>query len=88
MAKRRTLQADRQEPLILEGIPVHPLERRRTNVAVPLAPPPMEASEMEFFLPLTQPLPREEADPQPSAAEEPQEPRNEVVRPDEVDLLS
>jgi hypothetical protein len=40
---------------------------------------------MEFFLPLTQPLPGEEADPQPSAAEEPQEPRNETVRPDEVD---
>jgi hypothetical protein len=40
---------------------------------------------MELFLPLTQPLLRGEADPQPSAAEEPQEPRNEVVRPDEVD---
>jgi hypothetical protein len=40
---------------------------------------------MELFLPLTQPLPRGEADPQLSAAEEPQEPRNEVVRPDEVD---
>jgi hypothetical protein len=84
-AKRRTLAMERQEPLILEGIPVHPLERRRTGVAVPPAPSPMEASEIEPFLPLTQPLPREEADPQPSAAEEPQEPRNEVVQPDEVD---
>jgi hypothetical protein len=84
-AKRRALATERQEPLILEGIPVHPLERRRTGVTVPPAPPPMEASEIEPFLPLTQPLPREEADPQFSAAEEPQEPRNEVIRPDEVD---
>jgi hypothetical protein len=84
-AKRMTLWANRQEPLILEGIPAHPLERRRTDVAVPLAPPPMEVSEIEPFLPLTQPPPREEANPQPSAAAEPQEPRNEVVRFDEVD---
>jgi hypothetical protein len=84
-AKRRTLATERQEPLILEGVPIHPLERRRTSVAVPLEPPPMEASEIEPFVPLTQPLPGEEADPQPSVAEEPQEPRNEVVRPDEVD---
>jgi hypothetical protein len=74
-----------QEPLILEGTPVHPLERRRTGVAVLPAPPPMEASEIENFIPLAQPLPREEVGPQPHAAEEPQEPRNEVVRPDEVD---
>jgi hypothetical protein len=71
--------------MILEGIPVHLLERRRTGVAIPPAPPPTKPSEMELFLPLTQPLPREEVDPEPSAAEEPQEPRNEVVRPDEVD---
>jgi hypothetical protein len=82
-AKRRTLVLERQEPLILEGIPLQPLERR-TGVAVPPAPPPMEASEIEPFLLLIQPLPREEADPQLSATEEPQEPRNEVVRPDEV----
>jgi hypothetical protein len=75
-AKRRTLATERQEPLILERIPVHPLERRRTGVAVSPAPPPTEASEIENFIPLAQPLPREE---------EPQEPRNEVVRPDEVD---
>jgi hypothetical protein len=81
-AKRRTLTTERQEPLILEGIPVHPLVRR-IGVAVPPAPPPTEASEIEPFLPLTQPLPGEEADLR--AAEEPQEPRNEVVRPDEVD---
>jgi hypothetical protein len=84
-AKRRTLAMERQEPLILEGITVHPLERRGTGVAVLLAPPPTEASEIEPFLPLTQPLPGEEAAPQPSAAEEAQEPRSEVVWPDEVD---
>jgi hypothetical protein len=84
-AKRRTLALERQEPLILEGILVHPLERRRTGAAVPPAPPPMEALEIENFIPLTQPLPGEEADPQPCVAEEPQEPRNEAVRPDEVD---
>jgi hypothetical protein len=80
-AKRRTLATERQEPLILEGILVHPLERR-TSVAVPPAPPPTKASEIEPFFPLTQLLPREEADPQPSATKEP---RNEVIRPDEVD---
>jgi hypothetical protein len=84
-AKRRTLTTERQEPLILEGIPVHPLERRRTGVAVPPTPPPTKTSKIENFIPLTQPLPGEEADPQPSVAEEPQEPRNVVVRPDEVD---
>jgi hypothetical protein len=70
-AKRRTLATKRQEPLILEGIPVHPLERGRTSVAVPPAPPPMEALEIEPFFPRTQPLLGEEVDPQPSAAEEP-----------------
>jgi hypothetical protein len=84
-AKRRTLAMEGQELLILEGIPVHLLERRRTGVAVPPAPPPTEASEIEPFIPLNQPLPREEADPQPRVAEEPQEPRNGVIRPDEVD---
>jgi hypothetical protein len=81
-AKRRTLATERQEPLILEGIPVHPPERRRTGIA---APPPMEASEIEPLLPLTQPPPQEVADPQPSAAEEPQEPRKEAIWADEVD---
>jgi hypothetical protein len=52
-AKRRTLAMERQEPLILEGIPIHPLERRRIGVAVSPAPPPTEASEIESFLPLT-----------------------------------
>jgi hypothetical protein len=32
-AKRRMLATERQEPLILEGISVHPLERRRTSIA-------------------------------------------------------
>ena len=62
-AKRRTLATERQDPLIMEGIPVHPPERRRTGVVVPPAPPPLEVSEVEPLLPLTQPLPREEADP-------------------------
>ena len=62
-AKWRTLDTERQDPLIVEGIPVHPPERRRTDVVVPPAPPPSEVSEVEPLLPLTQPLPREEADP-------------------------
>jgi hypothetical protein len=56
-AKRRTLTMERLEPLILEGISVHPPERKRTSVVAPQAPPPMEASEIEPFLPLTQPPP-------------------------------
>jgi hypothetical protein len=84
-AKRRTLATERQEPLILEEIPVHLLERRRTGVAVPPSPPPTEASEIEHFFLLNQPLLGQEADPQPNTAGEPQEPKNEVVRPDEVD---
>jgi hypothetical protein len=80
-AKRRTLAMERQEPLILEGIPIHLLERR-TGIT---APPPTEALEVESLPPLNQPPPQEGADPQPSAAEEPQEPRNEVVWADEVD---
>jgi len=62
-AKRRMLAIERQDPLILEGIPVHPPERKRTGVVVPPTPPPSEVSEVEPLLPLTQPLPREEADP-------------------------
>ena len=62
-AKRRTLAAERQDPLILEGIPVHPPERRRTGVAVPPAPPPSEVLEVEPLISLTQPLLGEEADP-------------------------
>jgi hypothetical protein len=38
-AKHRTLATERQEPLNLEGIPIHALERRRAGVVVPLAPP-------------------------------------------------
>ena len=62
-AKHRTLSAERKDPLILEGILVHLPERRRTGVAVPPAPPPSKVLEVESLLPLTQPLPREEADP-------------------------
>ena len=61
-AKRRTLVVEQQDPLIVEGIPIHPLERRRTSVAVPPAPPPSEVSEVEPLIPLTQPLPREDVD--------------------------
>ena len=62
-AKRRTLAAERQYPLIVEGIPVHPPETRRTGVVVLPAPLPLEVSEVGPLLPLTQPLPREETDP-------------------------
>ena len=62
-AKRRTLAAKRQDPLNLEGIPVHQPKRWRTGVAVPPAPSPWEVLEGEPLLPLTRPLPREEVDP-------------------------
>ena len=56
-AKRRTLDTERQEPLVLEGMHVHPLERRRTDVAVPPTPPLSKVSEVESLLLLTQPPP-------------------------------
>ena len=62
-AKRRTLAVEQQDPLIVEGILVHPPERRRTSVVVPPSPPPSKVSKVEPLIPLTQPLPREEADP-------------------------
>ena len=62
-AKRRPLAAERQDRLILEGIPVHPPETRRTSVVVPTAPPPSEVSKVEPLFPLTQPPLREEVDP-------------------------
>jgi len=40
-AKRRMLAVEWQDPLIMEGIPVHPPERRRIGVVVPLATPPL-----------------------------------------------
>ena len=46
-AERRTLAAERQDAPILEGIPIHSPERRRTGVAAPSAPPPSEVSEVE-----------------------------------------
>ena len=61
-AKRRMLAAERQDPLIVEGIPIHPSERRRTSDAEPPAPPPSEVLEAEPLVPLTQPLPREDVD--------------------------
>ena len=62
-AKRRTLVDERQDTPILEGIPIHPPERRRTGDAVPLAPPPSGVLEAEPLIPLTQSLPREDVDP-------------------------
>ena len=56
-AKRRTLAAERQDAPILEGIPIHSPEGRRTGDAAPPAPPPSEVSEIEPLIPLTQPLP-------------------------------
>ena len=61
-AKRRSLVDGRQDAPILEGIPIHPLERKGTGDAGPSAPPPSEALEAEPLIPLTQPLPREDAD--------------------------
>ena len=61
-AKRRTLAAERQDPVIVEGISVHP-PKRRTGVVVPPVAPPSKVSEVELLLLLTQPLSREEADP-------------------------
>ena len=60
-AKQRTLAAERQDAPILEGMPIHLLERR-TGVAAPPAPPPSKVSEVEPLIPLTQPLPREDVD--------------------------
>ena len=60
-AKRRSLVDGRQDAPILEGIPIHPLERR-TSVAAPPAPPSSEVSEVKPLIPLTQPLPREDVD--------------------------
>ena len=62
-AKRRTLVDERQDAPILEGIPIHPPERRRTGDAEPPAPSPSKVLEAEPLVPLTQPLPREDADP-------------------------
>jgi hypothetical protein len=53
---------ERQEPRILEGVPVHPPGRKKVSFAVPPAPPPSEASEEEPVLPLTQPSPKEGVD--------------------------
>ena len=61
-AEQRTLAAERQDAPILEGIPIHSPERRRTGVAAPPAPPPSEVSEEEPLIPLTQLLSREDVD--------------------------
>jgi hypothetical protein len=48
--KRRMSTVHGLEPVILEGIPVYPPERRRTDLAVPPVPPPTEASDIEPLL--------------------------------------
>ena len=53
-AKLRMLVDERQDAPILEGIPIHPPERRRTSVATPIAPPPLEVLEAKPLIPLTQ----------------------------------
>jgi len=72
------LALEDREPIILEGIPIMPLGRRMDD-AGPSAPPPTEASheasEPEPLLPLTQPPPKDEADPPLSLVEEPQVPK-------------
>ena len=62
-AKRRTLIDERQEAPILEGIPIHPPERWRIGDAEWPASPPSRVLEAKPLVPLTQPLPREDADP-------------------------
>ena len=62
-AKRRTLVDERQDAPILEGIPIHPPERRKTSDVEPPAHPPSEVLEAEPLVPLTQPLAQEDADP-------------------------
>ena len=52
-ARRRSLVDGRQDAPILEGIPIHSPERRRTDVVAPPAPPPSEVSEEEPLVPLT-----------------------------------
>jgi hypothetical protein len=79
------LATDGQEPPILDGIPVHPPERRRMDPAVPPAPPPSEVSDAEPLLPLTQPPSREEGDPCSTTVEGPKEPRHEALCLDDVD---
>jgi len=61
-ARRRSLVDGRQDAPILEGIPLHPSERRRTGDAEPPAPPPSEVLEAEPLIPLTQPLPQEDVE--------------------------
>ena len=64
-AKRRALVDEMRDAPILEGIPIHPTETRRTGDVEPPAPPPSEVLEAEPFVALTQPLAREVADPYP-----------------------
>ena len=62
-AKWRTLVDERQDAPILEGIPIHPPERWRIGDAERPASPPSRVLEAKPLVPLTQPLPREDADP-------------------------
>ena len=48
-AKQRKLDAERQDPLIVEGIHVHPPKRRRASVVVPPAPSLMRTSLLQMY---------------------------------------
>jgi hypothetical protein len=80
-AKRRMFALEGQEPIILEGIPIHPPEGRRMDPVVPLALPTSEVSDVEPLLPLTQPPPRDNADSFLSPIEGPQEPEMKTSSP-------
>jgi hypothetical protein len=83
--KRRMFAMDGQEPMILEGVPIYPLEKRRMDVAVLPAPPPTEALDIEPLLPFTQPPPREETGLYPSSVGGPQVHKNEPLPSGEVE---
>jgi len=83
--KRRMSTEHGPKLVILEGVPIYHPKRRRMDLAVPLAPPPTKASDIEPLIPLTQPPPREEVDQRPSSIEGPQDRQNEAALSDEVD---
>jgi hypothetical protein len=80
-AKRRMLALKDQEPIILEGIPIMPLNTgKRLTIEGPSAPPPtatsheasgLEPKEEEIPL-LSQPPPKDDGDPPLIPKEEPQ----------------
>jgi hypothetical protein len=82
--RRRMFAMHGNEPVILEGHPIHPPERRRMDIAVPPAPPPSRDFDAEPLLPLTQSPPKEEGHCS-TTVDGPAEPRNEAVQSDEVE---